>query len=142
MRRSAHSTPTATTPSLRRFRRTPSRMRPCAIVSRAPRRHGASAGRAERSVDDSQHEDEQDDQHDDVERSRQRRAPVQRRELRQSERVARFARLAVQIASALSVAIAALGTVAPFGGAPGESGYAFGLAEFAALYRRAPLAAD
>jgi hypothetical protein len=52
-----------------------------------------------------------------------------------------LARLAVYIASALSVAIAALGTVAPFGGAPGESGYAFGLAEFAALYRRAPVSA-
>jgi hypothetical protein len=52
-----------------------------------------------------------------------------------------FARFALYAASALSVAIAALGTVAPFGGEAGESGFAFGLAQFAALYRRAPLQA-
>jgi uncharacterized membrane protein len=52
-----------------------------------------------------------------------------------------FARSAVLLTSALSVAIAALGTVAPFGGDAGESGFAFGVAEFAALYRRAPVQA-
>jgi hypothetical protein len=48
---------------------------------------------------------------------------------------------AVRLAIATSVAIAALGTVAPFAGQPGESGFAFGSAEFAALYRRAPVQA-
>jgi hypothetical protein len=52
-----------------------------------------------------------------------------------------LARSAVLLTSALSVAIAALGTVAPFGGDAGESGFAFGFAEFAALYRRAPVQA-
>jgi hypothetical protein len=40
---------------------------------------------------------------------------------------------------ASSVAIAALGTVAPFGGESGESGFAFGSAAFVALVRRAPV---
>jgi len=47
--------------------------------------------------------------------------------------------LAVRVCAAVSMAIAALGTVAPFGGAPGESGFAFGSAEFVALVRRAPI---
>jgi hypothetical protein len=53
----------------------------------------------------------------------------------------RAAAVAVRACIALSVAIAALGTVAPFGGAPGESGYAFGGAAFAALIHRAPVQA-
>jgi len=44
----------------------------------------------------------------------------------------------VQSAAIASVAIAALGTVAPLAGAPGESGFAFGTREFVALYNRAP----
>jgi hypothetical protein len=47
----------------------------------------------------------------------------------------------VRLAVVASIAIAALGTVAPFGGAPGESGFAFGSVELAALVRRAPLQA-
>jgi hypothetical protein len=45
---------------------------------------------------------------------------------------------AVRLVTACSIAIAALGSVAPFAGLPGESGFAFGAAEFAALLRRAP----
>jgi hypothetical protein len=48
---------------------------------------------------------------------------------------------AARVLVAASVAIAALGTVAPFAGAAGESGFAFGAAEFAALARRAPVQA-
>ena len=48
---------------------------------------------------------------------------------------------AVLALTAISVAIAALGTVAPFGGGPGESGFAFATVEFAALARRAPVQA-
>jgi hypothetical protein len=51
------------------------------------------------------------------------------------------ARLAVQVAVVASVAIAALGTVAPFGGAPGEAGFVYGTAEFVALVHRAPVQA-
>ncbi len=47
----------------------------------------------------------------------------------------------VRLCVASSVALAALGTVAPFGGAAGESGFSFATAEFAALYRRAPIQA-
>ena len=47
------------------------------------------------------------------------------------------AAVAVRLAVVASVAIAALGTVAPFSGAPGESGFVFGVAEFVALSRRA-----
>ncbi len=50
------------------------------------------------------------------------------------------ARTAVGLAAAVSVAIAALGTVAPFAGQPGEPGLAFGVREFEALCRRAPVA--
>ncbi|MBV8749517.1 MAG: hypothetical protein JO103_07365 [Candidatus Eremiobacteraeota bacterium] len=53
----------------------------------------------------------------------------------------RAARIAVRLALAASVAIAALGTVAPFAGAPGESGFAFGTAEFGNLAHRAPIQA-
>ncbi len=48
---------------------------------------------------------------------------------------------AVRVAIAASVAIAALGTVAPFAGRPNESGFAFGRAEFVALAQRAPVQA-
>lgn len=48
---------------------------------------------------------------------------------------------AVRYTAAASVAIAALGTVAPFAGKPGESGFSFGPVEFNALYRRAPVQA-
>jgi hypothetical protein len=47
--------------------------------------------------------------------------------------------LAIRLCFALSVGIAALGTVSPFAGAQGETGFAFGSAEFAALMRRAPV---
>ncbi|HYW54621.1 MAG TPA: hypothetical protein VE826_11665 [Dongiaceae bacterium] len=47
--------------------------------------------------------------------------------------------LAMRLCFALSVAIAALGTVSPFAGARGETGFAFGSAEFAALMHRAPV---
>ena len=47
--------------------------------------------------------------------------------------------VAVRLAIASSVAIAALGTVVPFGGRAGESGFAFGSAAFVALMRRAPV---
>jgi hypothetical protein len=53
----------------------------------------------------------------------------------------RIAAVAVRACIALSVAIAALGTVAPFGGAPGESGFSFAGAAFAALLHRAPVQA-
>ncbi|HEY0393201.1 MAG TPA: hypothetical protein VGD01_01775 [Candidatus Elarobacter sp.] len=53
----------------------------------------------------------------------------------------RLAVAASRLCIALSVCIAALGTVAPFGGAPGQSGFSFGSAEFAALMRRAPVQA-
>jgi hypothetical protein len=48
---------------------------------------------------------------------------------------------AVRLAIVASVAIAALGTVLPFGGDAGESGFAFAGAAFAALARRAPVQA-
>jgi len=48
--------------------------------------------------------------------------------------------ISTRLAIAVSVAIAALGTVAPFGGGPGQSGFVFAPAEFAALEHRAPLA--
>ena len=48
---------------------------------------------------------------------------------------------AVRAVSVASVAIAALGTIAPFAGAPGEFGFTYAAAEFSALYRRAPLQA-
>jgi hypothetical protein len=50
-------------------------------------------------------------------------------------------RAIVRVAAALSIAIAALGTTAPFAGTPGESGLVFASAEFAALARRAPIQA-
>lgn len=53
----------------------------------------------------------------------------------------RLAVVATRLCIALSVCVAALGTVAPFGGGPGESGFSFGSAEFAALVRRAPVQA-
>ncbi|MDQ6925392.1 MAG: hypothetical protein M3154_04055 [Candidatus Eremiobacteraeota bacterium] len=53
----------------------------------------------------------------------------------------RLAVVATRLCIALSVGIAALGTVAPFGGAQGQSGFSFGTAEFAALMRRAPVQA-
>jgi hypothetical protein len=53
----------------------------------------------------------------------------------------RAAAFAVRACAALSVAIAALGTVAPFGGEAGESGFSFASAAFAALYRRSPVQA-
>jgi hypothetical protein len=53
----------------------------------------------------------------------------------------RLAVAAARLCIALSVCIAALGTVAPFGGAPGQAGFSFGSAEFAALARRAPVQA-
>ena len=49
--------------------------------------------------------------------------------------------VAVRLAIASSVTIAALGTVVPFGGNAGESGFVFGSAAFAALERRAPVQA-
>ena len=45
-----------------------------------------------------------------------------------------------RLAIAVSVAIAALGAVAPFGGGPGQLGFVFAPAEFVALEHRAPLA--
>lgn len=48
--------------------------------------------------------------------------------------------VAVRVAIVCSVAIAALGTVAPFGGT-GESGFVFASAEFVALAHRAPIQA-
>lgn len=51
------------------------------------------------------------------------------------------AALAVRLCATVSIAIAALGTVAPFGGARGESGFSFGPAEFVALVHRAPIQA-
>ena len=50
-----------------------------------------------------------------------------------------LAAAAVLALTGISVAIAALGTVAPFGGGPGESGFAYATVEFAALARRAPV---
>lgn len=50
----------------------------------------------------------------------------------------RAAAFAVRACAAVSVAIAALGTVAPFGGEVGEPGFSFASAAFAALYRRSP----
>jgi hypothetical protein len=47
----------------------------------------------------------------------------------------------VRVAVVASVAIAALGTVAPFGGEPGESGLVFGVAEFGVLMHRTPVQA-
>jgi len=49
--------------------------------------------------------------------------------------------VATRLCIALSVCIAALGTVAPFGGEQGQSGFSFGSAEFGALMRRAPIQA-
>jgi hypothetical protein len=45
---------------------------------------------------------------------------------------------ALSVVTAFSIAVALLGTIAPFAGGAGESGFAFGSAEFAALARRAP----
>jgi hypothetical protein len=53
----------------------------------------------------------------------------------------RLVSAATRICIALTVCIAALGTIAPFGGAPGQSGFSFGSAEFVALTRRAPVQA-
>jgi hypothetical protein len=53
----------------------------------------------------------------------------------------RWAVVAIRLCVALSVCIAALGTVAPFGGAQGQAGFSFGSAEFAALMHRAPVQA-
>jgi hypothetical protein len=53
----------------------------------------------------------------------------------------RLAVAGTRLCIVLSVCIAALGTVAPFGGAQGQSGFSFGSAEFAALMRRAPIQA-
>ncbi len=47
----------------------------------------------------------------------------------------------VRLAIVSSVAIAALGTVAPFGGQAGESGFSFASAALVALVRRAPVSA-
>jgi len=47
--------------------------------------------------------------------------------------------IVVRVAVAASVATAALGTLAPFAGNPGESGFAFAAAAFAELWRRAPV---
>jgi hypothetical protein len=49
--------------------------------------------------------------------------------------------VATRLCIAVSVGIAALGTVAPFGGAQGEPGFSFGSAAFAALLHRAPVQA-
>ena len=51
------------------------------------------------------------------------------------------AAFAVRLAIVASVAIAALGTVAPFGGEAGEPGFAFASAAFVALYHRSPFQA-
>ncbi len=48
---------------------------------------------------------------------------------------------AVRLAIVASVAIAALGTVAPFGGEPGQPGFAFASAAFVALCHRSPFQA-
>jgi hypothetical protein len=48
---------------------------------------------------------------------------------------------AVRACIVFSVAIASLGTVAPFGGQRGESGFSFASAAFGALYRRSPVQA-
>lgn len=53
----------------------------------------------------------------------------------------RLAVAGTRLCIVLSVCIAALGTVAPFGGAQGQSGFSFGSTEFAALMRRAPIQA-
>lgn len=53
----------------------------------------------------------------------------------------RSAALAVRAAVALSIVVAAFGTVQPFGGAAGEDGYRFGAEAFAGLASRAPLQA-
>lgn len=52
-----------------------------------------------------------------------------------------FASLAVRLVCAVSVAIAALGTIVPFGGGPGESGLVFGPAAFVSLAQRAHVSA-
>ena len=53
----------------------------------------------------------------------------------------RLAVAGTRLCIVLSVGIAALGTVAPFGGEQGQSGFSFGSAEFAALLHRAPIQA-
>ncbi|HTD33610.1 MAG TPA: hypothetical protein VK665_08130 [Candidatus Elarobacter sp.] len=52
-----------------------------------------------------------------------------------------WARSAALVLAALSIASAALGTIAPFAGRQGEWGFAFALHEFAELQRRAPVQA-
>ncbi len=52
-----------------------------------------------------------------------------------------IAAAAVRVCVVVSVAIAALGTVAPFGGEVGESGFAFASTAFVALYHRSPVQA-
>ena len=47
----------------------------------------------------------------------------------------------LRLAVAASIAVAALGTVAPFAGTAGQSGFDFGTHEFSALARRAPVQA-
>ncbi|HEV2737923.1 MAG TPA: hypothetical protein VGU66_05020 [Candidatus Elarobacter sp.] len=53
----------------------------------------------------------------------------------------RLAAAAVLVCVAISVAIAALGTVSPFGGDVGEPGFSFASAAFVALYHRSPVQA-
>ena len=53
----------------------------------------------------------------------------------------RLAAAAVRACVVISVAIAALGTVAPFGGERGEAGFSFASASFGALYQRSPVQA-
>ncbi len=53
----------------------------------------------------------------------------------------RAAAAAVRLCVVLSVTIAALGTVAPFGGEAGESGFSFATAAFVALVHRTPVQA-
>ena len=52
-----------------------------------------------------------------------------------------IAAFAVRACVVVSVVVAALGTVAPFGGEVGESGFAFASAAFVALYHRSPVQA-
>jgi MFS family permease len=53
----------------------------------------------------------------------------------------RIAAAAVLVCVAISVTIAALGTVAPFGGERGEGGFSYASAAFVALYHRSPVQA-
>ena len=48
-------------------------------------------------------------------------------------------RASARLVIVVSIVVAALGTVAPFAGTSGQSGFAFGIAEYVALVHRAPI---